>query len=621
MAYGEGKEAPVKRNANQAITKLGEWADAVNVAEDFKEEFLDDIASQVVEEYEIDCESRSEWEKTAKKAQARADQEKEDKTYPFENASNVKYPLLITAALQFAARAYAAIIPDTQVVKSKVVGKDEGGEKRDKGDRVASHMSFQLLDEMPEWEEDTDTLLHQIPVIGCAFRKIFYDPAWSRNRSEMVSAFDFVVNQSTKSLETVPRATHRFELYPHQIDERVRSKVYLDQDYMASAEAGQDDDAPQEFLEQHRFIDLDGDGYREPWIVTVHFESKKVARIVANYDPDDLTLEEGHDGKVQVAPIQRRSEFVKYPFLRDHKGGFYDVGFGKLLENISETIDSTINQMMDAGNLQNAGGGFIGSGLRLKKAEIRQSPGKYHMVQAAGGKIRDSIYNMEHPGPSPVLFQLLTMMVESGERLTSVQDILTGELARNQTATTTLAMIEQGLKVYTSIYKRIYRALAQEFKILFRLNAKHLPEQSYYTLHDDPEAVFRADYDVKSLDIVPVSDPNMVTDMQRLARAQLIAETQAHPVWGAIQDPVASLRRYYDAAGIEDMDELIKPPQPDPMQQAAAESEIENKNADTAQKGASAEKDMAEARLKNKEARLTDEFESEMGEELAAAVE
>lgn len=591
MAYEPRDKDGKTQGAEQALEQLIKWAAMPNIADELDADELRAIGQDVVREYDIDKASRQEWEEVAEKAMKAADLDAEKKNYPFQGAANVKYPLLMTAALQFAARAYAAIIPSAQVVKPKVVGRDPDGKKKAKGERVAEHMSYQLLSEMPEWEEDTDTLLHQIPIIGCAFRKTFYDPTWGRNRSEPVSALDFVVHQKTRSLLTVPRATHRFDLYPHEVDERMDAGIYCDISLPDPVKADEDTDAQHEMLEQHRLIDLNGDGQREPWIVTVHKDSAEVLRIVANYDPDDLKLMEtqGKRKKIKIAHIPRRSEFVKYPFLRDHKGGFYDVGFGKLLEGITEAINTSLNQMFDAGHLQTAGGGFIGSGLRLKKSQLSFAPGRYHVVNQGGDNIRNAIVNLDHPGPSAVLFQLLGMMIEAGERIASVQDVLTGEQGKVMPATTTLALIEQGMKVYTSIYKRVYRALSHEFAILFRLNAKHLPEETYFSVMDDERAVARDDYDVKSVDILPVADPAMVTDMQRLARAQVIKEGAESPVWGPAMNQQVAMRRYFEAASIEDLDELLTPPEPSPQEQEAvalqkrgAEAEVAGTEADAA---------------------------------------
>jgi chaperonin GroES len=249
--------------------------------------------------------------------------------------------------------------------------------------------------------------------------------------------------------------------------------------------------------------------------------------------------------------------------------------------------------MLDAGHLQNAGGGFIGTGIRLKKGgQIKVSPGRFEQIETSG-KIGDQIHMHQFQGPSDVLFKLLGMMVEAAKDITAVKDILTGDNnGKVQTATTTLAMIEQGLKVFTAIYKRIYRALKDEFKLLFELNARHIDEKEYYMFNDEQEVVEKSDYDLSSMDVCPVADPKMVTDMQRAGRSQVLMQIQEHPVYGKIQDPVESLKRIYDSTGIEEPDKLFaKPAQPGPAEQAQME-ELQSK---TAKNIAGAHKDAAQA--------------------------
>lgn len=573
-------QEPQMSPIEMSMMQLEQWAQSRNVAAEIPKDKLREIGARVIREYHIDEASRAEWKDKAQRALERSKLKREAKNYPFEGASNVKYPLLTVAALQFASRAYPAIVDGQRIVKGQVVGADPEGMKRSRAERISRHMSWQLTDEMTDWEADTDWLLHQLPIIGCAFRKVWHDPISMRHRSEMVSGLDLVVNAKARDLESVPRISQCFFEYPHEIEEKVAEGDYIAHAWEKSGQ-GDDEDEPQEYIEQYRYIDLDGDGLREPWVVTVHKDTEEVARIVANYNPRKIIM--GPNG---IARIQRITRFVKYSFFRDPEGGFYDLGFGELLESPSDVINSTINQMMDAGHLQNAGGGFIGSGVRLKRGELRMSPGKYHIVEASGAELRNSIYNFEHPGPSQVLFNLLGMMVESGKEIASIKDILTGDMPRNQTATTTLAMIEQGMKVYTAIYKRVYRGLKDEFKLLFELNTQFLDPANYNRVLDDQMAVSKEDYDPDSVDVCPVADPNIVTDAQRLTRAQVYMETATNPA--AVQagvDPRECMRRFFDAIGADEVEKLLPPPpEPGPAEQLQARgmtAEVEGKEAET----------------------------------------
>lgn len=555
--------------ARQKLMRLQRLLAVPNAATVFDADLLAGLGQRVVREYGIDRDSRDEWTEMARKALDASKQKRTPKSHPWPDASNVKYPMLTVAALQFAARAYPAIVDGPRIVKCTVLGRDPDGRKAGAADRVSQHMSYQLLYEMPEWESDMDTCLHQIPIIGCAFKKVYPDPTSPAGAcSTLVSALDFVVNQKTKSLETVPRATHVFTLYPQEIRERVADGRFIEFDWKSGAKDDSDDESPHTFLEQHRYFDSDEDGMPEPWIVTVHEQLQKVVRMKPCFDLDGVTIDQER-GK--ITRFERHKYFVKIPFIPDPEGGFYDIGFGKLLESVSDIIDSTINQMMDAGTLQNSGGGFIGAGVNLgSKGTVRFKPGEYKSVASPGPDLRQAIVNMEHPGPAPVLLQLLQMMIEAGKDIASVKDILTGETPSNQTATSTMAAIEQGLKVFTAIYKRIFRALKIEFKLLFDINRKSLDVPKYVALLDEPVEVCAQDY-MGEIDVMPVADPNTVTDMQRMAKAQLLMEQVA--AGNPAVDPFESTRRAFEAARIERIDDVLKQPQPGPADKIALEGE------------------------------------------------
>ena len=569
--------APHVQELRRRVMTLVRMAAMPNVADVLEASHLHDIGRRVVREYTIDRESRKDWEDKARRAMEIARMEKQGKSTPWENASNVKYPLLTTAALQFGARAYPAIVDGPRVVKCKVNGYDPDGAKAAAGDRVSEHMSYQLLQET-DWESDTDTMVHMIPIVGCAFKKVYADgfkPAGWCN--ELVSAFDCVVNQKAKSLDTVPRITHVFPKYPHEIAEQQRAGLMLDVDIRGSAEDGtEDDDAPHMLLEQHRYLDLDGDGVLEPWIVTTHEKTEKVLKIKPGFDPSEIETDQQRG---EIIRIKRKRYFVKIPFIPDPNGGFYDLGFGHLLGDVNDEIDTNINQMNDAATMQNAGGGFIGGGIDLGrgKAEVRIAPGVYRTVRASGNDLKNNIVPFAHPGPSKTTLDLLTLMIEAGKDISGVQDIMVGDQKTNQTATTTLALIEQGMKVFTAIYKRIFRALKEEFRLIFEINRASLDVQKYAQLMDlrvpgppgpdgqpmppqpMPPEQLAMDYRGQ-LDITPVADPNNITDMQRMAKAQIaLAEVEKG---NPHVDGFAATKRAFEAARIEKVEDLLIPPPP-----------------------------------------------------------
>jgi len=186
----------------------------------------------------------------------------------------------------------------------------------------------------------------------------------------------------------------------------------------------------------------------------------------------------------------------------------------------------TLNQLHDWGTLSNTQGGFIGKGMSLKKGgggEVAFRMGQFEQIGYTGDDIKKAIMPLPFKEPSLVLFNLLGLLIDAGEKLGSVTDPLMGEApGANVPATTTLALIEQGLKVFSSVFKRIHRSLGKEFKKLYRLNSIYLEDEVYFTVLDNPKAVGRTDYNTMDVDVAPVSDPSMVSDTQQLIKAQAL---------------------------------------------------------------------------------------------------
>lgn len=587
--------------------KLLKWIKSKNIAPELDKTELSKIGERVMDEYQIDVTSRGEWKDKTEQAMDMAMQVAKEKQFPWPKSANVLYPLMTNAAIQFNARAYPAIIQNREVVKGVVIGPDDGiptidphtkqpvmdpqtgapvwavppGFKQQRADQIGGHMSWQLLDEMTEWESETDILLTVLPIVGCDFRKSFFDPEKRRNASLRVSAMKLVINYKAKSMETAPRISEELEFYPNDIETMFRSDLWLEPatpfGTAANAQDG-DKDAPHEFIEQHRTWDLDEDGYAEPYIVTVHKESRQIVRIVARYDQDGIHFSGRTHKIVKIEPVHY---YTKYDFLPNPDGGIYGVGFGQLLRPINEAVNTTLNQLIDAGTLQNTGGGFIGKGLSMNAGAIRFQLGEYKVVNVPGGNVRDSIVTMPWPGPSQVLFKLLGQLIESGKEIASIKDVLTGEgQSANTPATTTLAIIEQGLKVFTAIYKRVYRSLKAELDKLYRLNRVYGDEVSQYKVGNTWKKIAKEDY-VKGSGVEPVADPTMVTDMQALGRAQFLMQFAND----SLCDQKEIRERIMKAANIENIDKIILA-QPLPNPEIAAKGmELEQRGKELADKG------------------------------------
>lgn len=551
--------------------------DSVNIAEELDEDELNQIGYDAAEGFEADLRSREVWERELHEWTKLAMQHREAKTWPWPRASNVKYPLLSTAAMQFAARAYPSLVPSNgQVVKAKVIGSDPTGEKYERAQRVSKYMSYQLMEEMDGWEEDMDKLLIMLPIVGTVFKKTYWDSVTKKNCSRLVLPINFVVNYWAKSLECAERMSEIMEMSPRKVKERQMSGIFLDVDLGTPQSypvlkgdnvPPVDETTPYCIIEQHTFLDLDEDGYAEPYIVTFDRTSRKVLRISARFDQDGIFV--GDDGELQkIEPIQY---YTKYGFVPNPDGSFYDIGFGCLLGPLNEAVNTLINQLTDAGTLNNLQSGFIGKGLRLKMGETRFLPGEWKAVNATGDDLRKQIVPLPSKEPSNVLFQLMGTLITSGKELASVAEIFTGKMpGQNTPATTTMASVEQGMKVFTAVYKRIFRSLKEEFKKLYRLNEIYIDPQTYVAIIDAP--VGPADFAQEGYDICPGADPQATSQQEKLMKAQGLIEILAG--MPGMLDPIKVISRVLEAQEQPNWQELftqqvqqtgqLPPPPPDP---------------------------------------------------------
>lgn len=537
---------------------LAAMLESINIAEKLKDQQLQDIGKEAHRGFMLDWDTRKDWEKSVDEWTKLAKQTMEPKTWPWPRASNIKYPILSTAAMQFAARAYPSLIPsDGKVVKAKAIGKDPDGSKSKQAEAVSIYMSYQLLEEMDGWEEEMDKLLIMLPIVGTMFKKTYWDPLKEANCSTLVLPKNLVVNYWTKSLKDSERISEVLEVSPRKVKERQQSGLWLDIDLgkapqpdgnMNSPTA--DETTPYTFIEQHTYLDLDDDGYKEPYIVTFHKESHKVVRIVARFD--ETTVKMSPEGDIQK--IDAIQYYTKYGFIPNPDGGFYDIGFGVLLGPINESVNTLINQLVDAGSLNNLQSGFLGKGLRLRMGESRFQPGEWKVVNSTGDDLKKQIVPMPSKEPSSVLFQLMGSLITSGKELASVAEIFVGKMpGQNTPATTTMATIEQGMKVFTAVYKRIYRSMAEEFSKLARLNNLYLNPQTEVAIIG--MEVGPADFDMKTHKISPNADPTAVSQTEKLLKAQGLMELL--PL--GILDPVKVALRVLEAQEQTNFQELLNP--------------------------------------------------------------
>lgn len=540
-----------------------------NIAEMLDDRALNTIGSKVVSEFNLDKESRSMWEKRVESAMLLALQVAEAKSFPWSGASNIKFPLVTIAALQFHSRAYPALIPSSDIVKVNVDYNDGmDPEIFESNKRVEKHMSFQLLKEDENWEAEMDKVLITVPIVGCAFKKTYWDFNEDHPISENVLAKDFVVSYWTKNLKDCPRQSHVIYLSTNDVLSRQRRGIWSDiklapvhtlqEDNLTRAsdkaqgveQPNQDPATPYEFIEQHRWEDLDGDGFKEPYIITVHRESKKVVRIVANYFENSIK----RNAKGEIINIKPESYFTKYSFIPSPDGGFYDIGFGILLGPLNESINTIINQLVDAGTMANTAGGFLSRGIKIRGGNYNFAPLEWKHVDSTGEDLSKGIYPLPVREPSNVLYTLLTTLVNYGERIVGSTDIMVGEnVGQNTPATTSQMMVDQGMKVFAGIFKRTYRAMNEELKKVYRLNQLYLPKQYKYSTG----VVSSDDYKQNSDMLRPAADPHVVSDQQRIAQAQALVQASASAPGF---DQYQVMRRYLEALKVPNIDQVLPDP-------------------------------------------------------------
>ena len=519
---------------------LDEIVQLPNIAEAMEEQDLYTVGYHVWKGFEADKESRSAWEKRTEESMKLALQVAEAKSFPWPGASNVKFPLVTIAALQFHARSYPVLINGETPVQCRVIGDDPTGQKDARAHRVSQHMSYQILEEDLNWEAEMDRVLISQPIVGCAFKKSYFDPILKHNVSENILAKDFVVNYWTKDLATSPRVTQIQYMSRNDIYERVARGLFVKMTEIMPAAVPQsnltlaqnkaqgmqapdsiDESTPYEILEQHTYIDLDGDGYAEPYIVWMRRDTKQILRIVARY----FTTSIERDDKGNVLRITPETYFTKFPFIPSPDGGFYDLGFGSLLGPLNQSIDTILNQLIDCGTMANTAGGFLSRGIKLRGGNYNFAPLEWKHVDTTGDDLRKGIVPLPVREPSQVLFTLLNLLINYGERIGGSVDILSGQNpGQNTAAETTRTMAEQGMKIFSGIFKRTYRSLKDEFRKLYRLNQLYLEGVEDYNSDTGQNFIAAEDYSGPVSDVRPSADPNIVSDTQRIQQASALLQ-------------------------------------------------------------------------------------------------
>jgi len=553
--------------------KIEELLRSPNIAEDMDSEELSSLGFRLMDEINLDLTSRLDWEERNERASKLALQVVEKKTFPWPGASNVKFPLITIAAMQYHSRAYPALISNNEVVKCKVYGKDDDGEMHKRADRISRHMTYQVMEEDEGWEENTDKTLLVQAIAGTAIKKSYFDPVRGHNVSELVLPNDFVVNYYTKSIAESPRVSHRILLSSNDLHERQVRGVFLKvedevqpslpnvsmltqakEDAQGVRQQSGDPDTPYEFFETHFWHDFDEDGYKEPYIAYIRRDTGKIYRIVARYFEDSI---EYHNG--EIIRIKPEQYFTKYGFVPSPDGGFYDLGFGVLLGPTNDSVNTIVNQLIDAGTMSVTGGGFLGRGVKIKGGDYTFKPHEWKRVDSTGDDLRANIFPLPIREPNGVSFQLLQLLINYGERIAGATDMMTGvSPGQNTPAETSRNVVEQGMKVFNGIYKRTWRAMKEEFQKLYRLNQLYLPSEPVeFEYNNELQFVLPDDYSMDMKLVKPAADPNVVSDSQRQMQAQAVLQL-AQSSGGFNMYEVQ--KRYLDALKVNAIDQILPDP-------------------------------------------------------------
>lgn len=611
-----------------SLLRLQEWATTGgDISESLDPSELSSLGARAIREWREDAGSRNDWLDKAEHYLDLAAQETDDEEREplWENAADIHYPILSTASGQFLARASPELIKGDKVVGVKVftpptmnpgpqeiaqaapppqnpMEAQQGAQelqqdqrkqalqglqaqaRNARAERVKHYLNFLIFYRMDDWEGDTDLLILQSSIIGGGFKKVYMGDKGLC--SDFTSSTRLTVHNDTKNLQSCPRVTQEFELYPHEITQKMRAGIYRE---VSLVPEGMDPQAPRELIETHRLDDLDGDGMDEPYIVTIDVKTEQVLRVEPAYTADDIMV---NPMTSRVIRIERWLPFAPFLFLPDPRGKFYGIGLGALLDSITATIDTSVNQLIDAGTAQIAGGGFIGSGIRMQGSgqggSVFFQPGEYKTIGTQGADLRQAIWERTVPQPSAVTMQMLEMLLGAAKDIASVKDVITGEAPSTAPVGTTLALQNQALQVFSSIYKRIYRGFKDEFRLMYQCLRRWATDRERNEYQELTGGDFDKDFSGDGTDIEPVADPTVVTKMQKLAKFQTILQWAESPLGQAAgmtqpQAAQAITMDFLDAIDTDRPERYVGPVQPNPEAIAKAQDMSASANLKQAQ--------------------------------------
>ena len=564
-----GAEVSFDPNAMNSALKQDH---AINLAETLSEQALDSLGTKLFEQYREYKESRGDWEQSYREGLELLGFKYERRTEPFRGASGVNHPVLAEAVTQFQAQAYKELLPADGPVRTQIMGTITP-EKQDQAHRVKDFMNYQIMDQMKEYEPEFDQMLFYLPLSGSTFKKVYYDELLGRAVSKFVPADDLIVPYSANSLDDAEAIVHVIKMSENELRKQQVAGFYRDielgqppvtenqlQDKKLELEGISKDGQEDQYtlLEMHVNLDLEGyedtspdgeeTGIKIPYIVTIAESNNKILSIRRNYAEGDKLM-------------KKINYFVQFKFLPGT--GFYGFGLIHMIGGLTRTATAALRQLLDAGTLSNLPAGFKSRGIRIRDDAQPLQPGEFRDVDAPGGNIKDQFMTLPFKGPDATLLQLMGIVVSAGQRFAAIADMQVGDMNQQAAVGTTVALLERGSRVMSAIHKRLYVGLKQEFKLLANVFKTYLPPIYPYDVPGATRNIKMQDFDDR-IDILPVADPNIFSQTQRISMAQSQLQlAQSNP---QLHNLYQAYRSMYEALGVKNISSILPPPQqPQPL--------------------------------------------------------
>ena len=536
--------------------EIAEWYN--DLSETLDDQDLLDISLDVIENYQADKASRSEWESMFERGFDLLGLKLEAGSEPFEGACTAVHPLLIESAVKFQSKASQELFPSSGPVKANILGKVTP-EKELQANRVQNFMNYQVTEQMPEYFDEFERMLFHLPLIGSAFKKVYYNSTLKRPMSEFIPIDQFYISYYATDLRNADRYTHVIYRSPIELEKDIKAGVYKDitlpepnqanmtpftekLDTILGLSPSSDKDPQYILLEQHCYLDIEGQDQSLPYIVTVEEQSRIVLSIRRNYEQNDPNME-------------KRSHFVHYRFVPGF--GFYGLGLIHFLGNLTMSATAAMRSLIDAGQFANLPGGFKAKGLRMVGDNEPISPGEFKEVEATGMDLSKAIIPLPYKEPSSTLYQMLQFVAAAGQRFADSTEQVISDAASYGPVGTTMALLEASSKFFTAIHKRVHKSQKDEFRILAKINYDYLPDEYPYDVPFEDRSIFKKDFDGR-IDIVPVSDPNIPSNAHRMMMANMALQMAQQSPPGMFNMEALN-RTILHAANMPNLEEILPP--------------------------------------------------------------